>query len=124
MAASYISQVLLAEMARAGLNQRSLAAAAGLHRDAVRNILRGKSVSPRAKTIKALAAALQIPPQRLLGLEEPAMTEAATKAPARPPGATERKELLTVWDSASPEGRALLISVARTIAKAESKVGS
>jgi transcriptional regulator with XRE-family HTH domain len=121
MALSPIAQILLTEMARAGLNQRSLAAAAGLHRDAVRNILRGKSVSPRGKTIQALAACLQIPPSRLLGVEDQAMSEIAGKTVGRPDRLAERKELLKLWDGATQDGKALLLSVARTIARAEMK---
>ena len=58
---------LKARMSAAGLNQRSLALAAGLHEDRVRNILRGRSRNPRADTVDALASALDVPAAWLLG---------------------------------------------------------
>lgn len=58
---------LKARMSAVGLNQRSLAVAAGLHEDRVRNILRGRSRNPRADTVDALAIALGVPATWLLG---------------------------------------------------------
>ena len=58
---------LKARMSATGLNQRSLALAAGLHEDRVRNILRGRSRNPRADTVDALAQALGVPAAWLLG---------------------------------------------------------
>ena len=58
---------LKARMSATGLNQRSLALAAGLHEDRVGNILRGRSRNPRADTVDALAQALDVPAAWLLG---------------------------------------------------------
>lgn len=58
---------LKARMSAIGLNQRSLAVAAGLHEDRVRNILRGRSRNPRADTVDALAVVLGVPATWLLG---------------------------------------------------------
>lgn len=58
---------LKARMSAVGLNQRSLAIAAGLHEDRVRNILRGRSRNPRADTVDALAMVLRVPATWLLG---------------------------------------------------------
>ena len=57
---------LKARMSAAGFSQRSLALAAGLHEDRVRNILRGRSRNPRADTVNALATALSVPAAWLL----------------------------------------------------------
>lgn len=64
-----IPQILQAEMDRRGLNPHSLALEAGLKQDAVRDILRGKSQSPRGATIKKLAAFLGMSVGDLLGVE-------------------------------------------------------
>ena len=58
---------LKSRMSAVGLNQRSLAVAAGLHEDRVRNILRGRSRNPRADTVDALAVVLGVPATWLLG---------------------------------------------------------
>lgn len=69
---------LKARMSAAGLNQRSLAVAAGLHEDRVRNILRGRSRNPRADTIDALAMALGVPATWLLGQTDTAAPPIST----------------------------------------------
>lgn len=68
---------LKARMSAVGLNQRSLAVAAGLHEDRVRNILRGRSRNPRADTVDALAIVLGVPATWLLG-----QTDAAKLPPS------------------------------------------
>lgn len=50
-----------------GLNPRKAALDAGLQEDAIRNILRGRSQSPRGKTLAAIAVALDWSIQELLG---------------------------------------------------------
>lgn len=50
-----------------GLNARSAALKAGLKEDAIRNVLRGRSESPRGKTLSAIAEALSLPIEELLG---------------------------------------------------------
>ena len=64
---------LKARMSVIGLNQRSLAVAAGLHEDRVRNILRGRSRNPRADTVDALAIVLGVPATWLLGQSDAAI---------------------------------------------------
>jgi len=64
-----IGQILQAEMDKRGLNQHSLALEAGLKPDAVRDILRGRSQSPRGATIKKLAAYLGMSVGQLLGVD-------------------------------------------------------
>lgn len=53
-----IQDRLRARMRECGLNENATAVKAGLNRDAVRDILRGKSRRPGADTLQALAAAL------------------------------------------------------------------
>ena len=77
---------LKARMSAAGLNQRSLALAAGLHEDRVRNILRGRSRNPRADTVNALATALSVPAAWLLG--QAAAPRSSLPVPAAPVSAT------------------------------------
>src|SRR5579885_3484154 len=48
------------EMRRKGLTDAGLAKKAGLNLTAVRDILKGRSISPRYKTVKALGEALGI----------------------------------------------------------------
>ena len=54
-------------MEKLGLNQRSAALKAGLKEDAIRNVLRGRSQSPRGKTLSAIAEALNWSIEELLG---------------------------------------------------------
>jgi transcriptional regulator with XRE-family HTH domain len=53
-------------MDETGLNQRSWALKAGLPDSAVKNVMQGKSESPRGKTLSALAAAAGVPVSRLI----------------------------------------------------------
>jgi transcriptional regulator with XRE-family HTH domain len=116
MPESHLIQILRREMKRRGLNQNSLALAAGLHKDAVRNIFRGRSVSPRGKTIQALAAYLGIPVATLLG-EETEEMPTTQRLPGRRPGQAERAELLRLWDSLDPEARKMIIFMTRAVAR-------
>ncbi len=50
-----------------GLNPRSAAVRAGLKEDTIRNVIRGRSVSPRGKTLCAIAEALNWSIEELLG---------------------------------------------------------
>ncbi|MGI4813781.1 MAG: helix-turn-helix domain-containing protein [Janthinobacterium lividum] len=52
------------------LSPRALSIQAGLAPDGVRNILRGKSASPRHRTLKAIADVLQVSVPQLMGDEE------------------------------------------------------
>jgi transcriptional regulator with XRE-family HTH domain len=107
--------ILKREMDKHAFNSHSLAATAGLKPDAVRNILRGKSVSPRGKTIQAIASALGVTVAYLLG-EEPEMS--AEKRRADPvPGPAERAELLRLWDGLDPETRKMVIFMVRAAAR-------
>lgn len=56
-----------ARLDQLGLSARKASLNAGLHPDAVRNILRGKSESPRGQTVTALAYALKCTTAYLLG---------------------------------------------------------
>jgi transcriptional regulator with XRE-family HTH domain len=116
MPESPLIQILKKEMVERGLNQNALALAAGLQKDAVRNVLRGRSVSPRGKTIQALAAYLAIPVATLLGEEKEEMA-ATPRLPGRRPGAAERAELVHLWDALDPEARKMMIFMARAIAR-------
>lgn len=53
-----IGKAIARRMEQLGLNQRSLALKAGLHEDAVRNILRGKSKHPRIDTMEKIQKVL------------------------------------------------------------------
>lgn len=66
-----LAEAIRREMTARGFNQKSLAEAAGLNVTAVRDILIGKSRSPRGDTISKIAAALDIPAGVLLGDEAP-----------------------------------------------------
>lgn len=118
MTESHLARVLRVEMALRGLNPQSLARAAGLKRDVVRDILRGQSENPRASTIDALARVLEIPPNALLGVEgEAGVAQAIQRVPGPDPGAAERRELLQIWDAVGHDGRRMLIFMARAIGK-------
>lgn len=54
-------------LAQLGLNPRSAAFKGGLKEDAIRNVLRGRSISPRGKTLCAIAEALNWSIEELLG---------------------------------------------------------
>jgi transcriptional regulator with XRE-family HTH domain len=119
MSDSHLSTILKREMDRLGLNPHSLALAAGLGKDAVRDVLRGKSDSPRGKTIQALSAYLGIPVLELLGEERaempPGMAEPYLSRLA--PGRAERDELVRLWDHMNPEAQKIAIFMMRAIAK-------
>lgn len=66
----HLHRMLRAEMKRRGLNQHSLAAAAGLKPDAIRDIFRSKSSSPRMPTLRALADYLGLTFGQLLGIDD------------------------------------------------------
>jgi len=62
----------LAELIRRrGISGRELSRRADLSLDAVRNVLSGRSTSPRARTVQALADALEVPLAALYGGEPP-----------------------------------------------------
>jgi transcriptional regulator with XRE-family HTH domain len=111
-----LSVILKREMERLGLNPHSLALAAGLHKDAVRNVMRGKSDSPRGKTIQAIASYLGVSVAYLLG-QEPVDMPSKTRRAGQVPGPEERAELLKLWDGLDAEARKMLIFVARGIAR-------
>jgi hypothetical protein len=81
---------LRAMMEQGGFNPRSLSLAAGLNATAVRDMLEGRSKSPRYDTAQALAAALDTTPAVLMG-DEAAAAEMGRKGP----GFREDLELLT-----------------------------
>jgi transcriptional regulator with XRE-family HTH domain len=116
MPESHLIQTLRREMEKRGHNQNSLALAAGLQKDAVRNILRGTSASPRGKTIHALASYLGISVTALLG-EEMGEMPATPRLPGRRPGLAERAELVRLWDALDPEAQKMMIFMARAIAR-------
>lgn len=62
-----LAEAIRREMTARGFNQKSLAEAAGLNVTAVRDILIGKSRSPRGDTISKIAAALGVGAGVLLG---------------------------------------------------------
>jgi DNA-binding XRE family transcriptional regulator len=55
-------------------NQKSLAQAAGLHDTAVRDILKGRSKKPEIPTVMAIAGALGVPIEQLVGTRESGTT--------------------------------------------------
>jgi transcriptional regulator with XRE-family HTH domain len=116
---SQLSIILKREMDRLGLNPHSLALAAGLGKDAVRDVLRGKSDSPRGKTIHALSAYLGIPVSEMLGEEGAEMTPglAEPRLSRLTPGRAERDELVRLWDHMDPEARKIALFMMRAIAK-------
>ena len=57
---------LLKEMRKRRMSPRALGMSAGMSGDAVRNILRGRSASPREATVRQLAEALGVPVASLL----------------------------------------------------------
>jgi transcriptional regulator with XRE-family HTH domain len=81
---------LRAMMEQRGFNPRSLSLAAGLNATAVRDMLEGRSKSPRYDTAQALAGALDTTPAALMG-DEAAAAEMGRKGP----GFREDLELLT-----------------------------
>lgn len=64
-----LAEILTSEMARLGYNDYSLAMAAGLKADVIRDIKRGKSKSPAAARVDAIARVLHRTPGQLLGKE-------------------------------------------------------
>jgi len=61
MTATGISERIRQRMIELGLNQKQLAVESGLNETAVRDILKGRSRSPRLETIEALAKTLGFP---------------------------------------------------------------
>lgn len=78
-----LAQRLVRQMAAKGLNPFSTAEAAGLKRDYVRNILRGKSDDPGAASLAKVAAVLGVTPAWLIGEAEPS-TEAVLESQSPP----------------------------------------
>ena len=76
-------------MTQRGMSARALEAKAGLGRDGVKNIWRGRAASPRAKTMMAIADALGVPVAVLYG------QEAAPPPPWRGPKPPRRSMLAT-----------------------------
>lgn len=66
---STLAEVLRRLMKERGMTMRQLSLAAGLNEGAVKNILSGKSKSPRGATINALAGALKVPASLLLAAD-------------------------------------------------------
>ena len=126
MGDTHLVRVLKLAMDQRGLNPSSLARAAGLKKDAVRNIFRGKSGMPRASTLKAIADVLQVSVDYLVGgSEREDVVEDTTsggKSPAFPtrrPGLKEWLEVQRAWNALGPEGRKAITYMARMAAHAE-----
>lgn len=85
-----LKEVLATKKAE-GWTARSWSLAAGLEPDAVRNILRGRSLSPRIATLEALARAAEVPLEWLRGM----IDELALSADhdMRPEGRSDRGTL-------------------------------
>lgn len=77
-----LAQNLLREMDRSGQSRHSLALAAGLKPDVIRDILRGKTRFPSADKLAAISRVLNLTPDQLLG-NDPIPSEA---------GATDLKQ--------------------------------
>ena len=58
---SPLTRALKREMDRKGIGLNTLAREAGLHKDAVRNVFRGKSKNPRMRFFEAVSRALDVP---------------------------------------------------------------
>ena len=59
MAMTPLARRIKERLDKLGLNPRSAAFKAGLKEDAIRNVLRGRSVSPRGKTLCAIAEVVE-----------------------------------------------------------------
>lgn len=107
--------------AERGLSGRQLSTAAGLSPDAIRNLRKGRSRSPRARTIQRLADALGVPIQALYGSPPSVPASASVSlverdaagketgrwtlpASALPRGVRPGDYLLVVPDGGSPDG--------------------
>jgi len=126
MAESHLITVLKAEMARRKIGARKLALDAGLNPEAVRNIIHRRSRTPRAATLEALAAYLDVTVDYLLGRQsgedDPGLAgpEAGVpRIPGRKPGLREWLEVQQTWNAASPDGRRAIAYMARMVAAAE-----
>lgn len=69
MKRTVLAENLAREMARAGYNEYSLALAAGLKADAIRDVMRGKTQQPNAARLDAIARVLNRTTGQLLGTE-------------------------------------------------------
>lgn len=69
------------------LSARRASIAGGLHPDAIRNVLRGKSKSPRGDTFHGIARGLKLDVDRLMALAGSSALEAQDKAPGEAPNA-------------------------------------
>ena len=86
MAAESLYDRIQRRLDRLGLKAEMASVRAGMGRDGIRNIKRGKSVSPRGRNLKALADVLECSVEDLLGAEKRLPPErAAELRPAVPP---------------------------------------
>lgn len=76
-----------ARLTELGLSYRAASLKGGLHEDAVRNIIRGKSRSPRGDTLQGLAKALDWPIEELLNVVDARRQDEAKEEPEEAPGA-------------------------------------
>jgi transcriptional regulator with XRE-family HTH domain len=129
MADTHLTRVLRAEMQQRALTQNGLAVAAGLKKDAIRNIFRGSSRTPRMATVRALADYLDVTVDYLLGR---AGAENASDAqeggsvlpriPDHKPGPAEWEEVRRFWAAASPDAKRALVYLVRTMVRSEAGV--
>jgi transcriptional regulator with XRE-family HTH domain len=125
MTDSHLQRVIRAEMRHRNLNEYQLAEAAGMQRDAVRNMLRGDSRQPRIEKLEALADYFRVTVDYLLGrgLADDAASvsggHAVPRIPSQTPGADEWDEIRRFWEAASSDARRALVYMVRAMSKAE-----
>lgn len=110
---------LVAEMERLGFNNSSLARAAGLGPDAIRDLRRGQAKQLSGEKLDAVARVLGRTPGQLLGTEP--MTDDGTVPPLTrlPPETVKdqaKLQLLRYWDELSRKERRLLLTIAEACA--------
>ena len=110
-----LATILKQEMKRAGFNDYSLAIASGLKEDVIRDIMRGKSKSPAAERVEAIARVLGRTSSQLLGLD-PIPSEPKTSRSDEPGQYIKLPAeiaLIALWRTLSgEEQRAILADIA------------
>lgn len=104
---------LKAEMERLGFNENSLAIAAGLKKDAIRDIFRGKSASPRSDRLDAVASVLGRTVAELIGtvpMGEPG-EPLLTRLPPETVKDQTQLQLLRLWVELGRREQRVILSV-------------
>lgn len=93
----FVRERLRDALARRGMSARKVALRAGLSANVVQKFLSGATKSPGYLTLTAIAAALDINVQELLGDESHVDEQSSARPPAPPPYAEEAVEESVVW---------------------------